>query len=74
MSIEGALMVLLWIVVVFAAAWLAHWIITTYLPEPVRTPALLIVGVILLIIVVLAIVRGVPGIRIGISAPVIRLG
>lgn len=58
MSIDGALSVLLWIVVIFAIAYVAHWVITTYFPEPIRTPALLIVGVILLILVVSMLVGG----------------
>jgi hypothetical protein len=62
MNIEGALMILLWIIVFFAIAWIAHWVITNFLPEPVRTPALMIVGVILLIIIVLMLVRGLPGV------------
>lgn len=38
---------------VFAlAAWLAHWVITSFFPEPARTPALLVVGVVLLIVLI----------------------
>lgn len=33
-------------------AWLAHYVITTFFPEPARTPALLIVGVVLLIVLI----------------------
>ena len=35
---------------VFAVAWLTNWIFKTCLPQRFRTPVLLIVGVILLII------------------------
>lgn len=31
-------------------AYLAYWVITKFFPEPARTPALAIVGVILLIV------------------------
>ena len=62
MSIEGVLMILLWLVILFALAWVAKYIIDSFFPEPLRTPALLLVGVVLLIIVVMMIVRGVPGI------------
>ena len=61
MSIESVLMVILWIVVIFALAWLCHWIITTYFPEPVRTPALLLLGVVLLILVIFLMLRLLPG-------------
>ena len=60
MSIEGVLMILLFIVVVFALAWLAKYVIDTFFPVPIRMPALLLIGVILLIIIVLAVLRGVP--------------
>lgn len=58
MTIEGVLMILLYIVVIFAVAWLAQWVIQNFFPEPVRTPAMLLVGVLLLILVILLIVRG----------------
>jgi len=44
------LQLLLLILVVAVIAYVAHWVITQYFAEPVRTPALLIVGVILLIV------------------------
>ena len=65
MSVEGVLMILLWIVVLFAIGWVAKWVIDSFFPEPVRTPALLLVGVLLLIIVVMMILRGGPGLRFG---------
>jgi predicted membrane channel-forming protein YqfA (hemolysin III family) len=41
----------LWVIVIVAVvAFLAHWIITKFFKEPVQTPAYLIVGVILLIV------------------------
>jgi len=60
MGVESALGILLWIVVIFAVAWLLHWVITTYFVEPLRTPVLLIAGVILLIIVVSILLYGGP--------------
>ena len=61
MSIEGVLMILLWLVILFALAWVAKYIIDAFFPEPIRMPALLLVGVVLLIVVIMMIVRGVPG-------------
>ena len=54
MSIESALMILLYIVILFAVAYIAKWVIDSFFPEPIRMPALLIVGVILLIVILLA--------------------
>lgn len=46
MTLIGAIVFL----VVFAiAAYLAHWVITRFFPEPARMPALAIVGVLLLL-------------------------
>ncbi len=49
-------MTLIDFIIVLAAvaiiAFVAHYIITTFFPEPVKTPALLVVGIILLIILV----------------------
>lgn len=39
--------------VLFLIAFIAYWIITKFLPEPMRTPALAIVGLILLIVLIL---------------------
>ena len=47
MTITGMLMLLLLIVVL---GCVAYWIITKFMPEPIRTPALAIVGVLLLIL------------------------
>ena len=47
MTLMGFLLVIL---VVAVVAFLAHWIITQYFAEPLKTPALLVVGVILLIV------------------------
>jgi hypothetical protein len=47
MTLMGFLVVILIIAVV---AFLARWIIMGYFKEPLQTPALLIVGVILLIV------------------------
>ena len=67
MTFEGILALLLWIVIIFAIGWLAHWVIVTFLPEPVRTPAMLLVGVILLIAVVFVLlnVSGLGGRKLG---------
>jgi glucan phosphoethanolaminetransferase (alkaline phosphatase superfamily) len=67
MTIEGVLTLLLWIVVIFAIGWLAHWVISSFLPEPVRTPAMLLVGVVLLIIVIFLLlqVSGLGGRKLG---------
>jgi|Kansoi200Nextera_1026148.scaffolds.fasta_scaffold02523_2 hypothetical protein len=42
---------LLILVVMFAIAWLAKYVIDTFFPEPVRMVAYLVVGVILLIVI-----------------------
>ena len=55
MGIETLIAVLIWAVVVFVIAWVAYYIITTFFPEPIRTPALLVIGVLLLLIVLYAI-------------------
>ena len=51
---------LVWIVIIFALAWCAYYVIPTFFPEPVRTPALLLVGVVLLIIILMALMKGLP--------------
>ena len=55
MGIDTLIAVLIWAVVVFVIAWVAYYIITTFFPEPIRTPALLVIGVLLLLIVLYAI-------------------
>jgi hypothetical protein len=57
MTIEGALLVLLMLVVLFAIGFLAKWVIDTFFPAPIHAPALLIVGVILLIVLILVALR-----------------
>jgi hypothetical protein len=42
--------VLIFLVVLVAVAWLAHYLITSFLPAQVQMPALAVVGVILLIV------------------------
>jgi len=59
--LETVINVLLWVVIIFVIGWVAHWVITTFLPEPIRTPALLIVGVLLLIVILVALLKGLPG-------------
>jgi len=60
MGVETLLGILLYIVVVCCIAWIAHYVITGFFPEPVRTPALLIVGVILLIVIIMFLLHGGP--------------
>ncbi len=43
---------LIWLVVLAVVAYVAYYVITTFLPEPVKTPALAIVGLILLILLI----------------------
>lgn len=43
------------ICVLAVIGWVAYWIITKFFPEPLRTPALAVVGLILLIILLVAI-------------------
>jgi len=52
------------IIGIFALGWLAHWIITSFFPEPVRMPALLIVGVILLLVVFALLFPGISGVKV----------
>ena len=47
--IETLIAVLVGILFLFLAAWLAKWIIDNFIPEPMKMPALLITGVLLLI-------------------------
>lgn len=42
--------ILVLLVVVAVVAFLCHWVITSFFPEPARTPALAIVGLLLLLI------------------------
>lgn len=48
MSIAGILIALLFL---FLLAFTAHWVISKFFPEPLRTVALAVVGVVLLIII-----------------------
>lgn len=66
MSIESLLYVLIVLVCLGAVAWLAKWIIDGFFPEPIRTPATVVVGVILLILVIylmLNLIQGGPAFR-----------
>jgi membrane protein DedA with SNARE-associated domain len=61
MTLIGALIFL----VVFAVGgYLAFWIITKFLPEPAKTPALAIVGVILLVVLLVYFLPGVSNYKI----------
>jgi Na+-driven multidrug efflux pump len=61
MTLVGALVMLVLIAVI---AFMAHWIITHFLPEPAKTPALAIVGVLLLLFVLLQLFPEVGGLRV----------
>jgi hypothetical protein len=50
MTLVGALVTL---VILAVIAFMAHWVITHFLPEPAKTPALAIVGVLLLLFLLL---------------------
>jgi hypothetical protein len=50
--------ILVFFLVVFIIAFLAHYVITTFLPDPIRMVALVVVGVILLIIIIQVLVGG----------------
>ena len=56
---------LIWAIILLAvvagAAYVAKWIIEGFLPEPARTPALMVVGVVLLIILILGAAQLVQG-------------
>jgi hypothetical protein len=58
MGVESLIGILIWAVVIFIIAWVAYYVITTFMPEPIRTPILAVVGVILLIIVLYALMGG----------------
>jgi len=60
MTLTGALVFL---VILAVVAYLAYWIITRFFPEPARTPALAIVGVILLLFVLLQLFPEIGGTR-----------
>jgi hypothetical protein len=47
-------MVLIWLVLVVAIGWAAHYVIRTFMPPGIQTPILLLVGVVLLIILLWA--------------------
>lgn len=53
---DTALWVLVWVCVLAAVAYVAHYIIGKFFPSDLHTPALLIVGVILLIVLLLYVV------------------
>jgi len=55
---------LLIIVVIVALGWLAHWLITSFFPEPVRMPALLVVGLLLLLAVLTLLFPSVLGVKV----------
>lgn len=62
---------LIWIIIALAVlagvAYVAKWIIDTFLPEPVRVIALLIVGVVLLILLIIGVAQifGAGGLALG---------
>lgn len=58
MGVESLIAILIWAVVLFIVAWIAYYVITTFMPEPLRTPLLAVVGLLLLIIILYAIMGG----------------
>jgi hypothetical protein len=60
MTVETVLYALLFVVVVVALAFAAKYVVDTFFPAPLHTPALLLVGVILLIVLVFALLRLLP--------------
>lgn len=61
--------VFIWVIIIIAgiaiAAYLAQWVITTFFPEPVRMPAMLLVGVVLLIAIIIVVAKLLAGQPIG---------
>lgn len=57
--------VLIFLVVFAVAAYLAYYIITSFFPEPARTPALAVVGLVLLLVLIWQFFPGMGDIRIG---------
>jgi hypothetical protein len=59
----------IWVIIIIAgiaiAAYLAKWIISDFFPAPVHMPALLLVGVVLLICVIIAVAKLLSGQPIG---------
>jgi hypothetical protein len=59
----------IWVIIIIAgiaiAAYLAKWIITDFFPPPVHMPAMLLVGVVLLIAVIIAVAKLLGGQPIG---------
>lgn len=51
-------MTIIGIIIFLAVAFFAYWIITHFFPEPIRTPALVVMGVILLIVLISQFVPG----------------
>jgi hypothetical protein len=60
--VETLIYLLIALVILGVFAWLAHWVITSYFPEPAKTPALLITGVIFLIVLLLLFLRWFQGV------------
>ena len=61
MGVETALGILLWIAVIFVAAYVAHYLIVRFIPGDFHVPALFIAGVILLIVLIMILLYGGPG-------------
>jgi hypothetical protein len=51
------------LVILIAVAWGAKYVIAEFFPPPIHTPALLIVGLLLLIALVYILMRHLPGLR-----------
>ena len=57
MGLESLVHLLIVLIIIGAISWMAHWVIVNHFPEPMRTPALFIVGAIVLIILLVLLVR-----------------
>jgi hypothetical protein len=61
--VEGLIVVLIALVILVALAWVAKYIIDSFMPPGIRTPALVITGLILLLVLLVVVLRyaGLPG-------------
>ena len=57
--------ILVFLVIFAVVAYLAYYVITSFFPEPARTPALAIVGILLLLVLLWQFFPDAGGIRIG---------
>lgn len=55
--------IIVFLVIFAVIAYVAYWVITKFFPEPAKTPALAIVGVLLLLALIVAIFPEVGGMK-----------